>query len=361
MDSENRSSIEAKVKNLALGAAIMSFITALVASAAMILLTDVGLIGLAIGAAVGVVLLAITYFVILSPAANISTDAKKDASNLATAASAMAVGNFSATLRTDAADELGQIEGALAQMAVVQKELTKDVENFTKRHINGENSGIIDDKQYAGEYRDMVRNLNSMASAYSKTAISIEDTIKALENGEFSGRMASRQFDVLRANMEKMSREIQNAQSAEASLTSELEKSKEELANAKRDIENLRMEASTARSEANNAEREASNSRREADRAKSEVARLNDRLKSTVGTTPGMRTSMSPTNTAATATKTTPPAAATAPLKTMFNTPSPPPKQRRFDGVTPANVKSVKINAPSGAHVYDRRDFGKFS
>jgi exonuclease VII small subunit len=342
-------SIEKKVKQLAFGAAVTGVLTAVFIVIFLFIVSEPDAVAIGVSAGVGIVVALIGFFAVFSTASNISAETKKDASALATAASAMAVGNFSAALRTEGADELGQIEGAMAQLLLVQKELTKDIENFARRQSNGEITSLIDDKPYAGSYREMVKNINSIAAAHATEAASLEEAVNMLEHGDFKGRMPSKQLDNLRLHLEKMSREVEAAQTAEVAAKNELTKTKEDLANAKRDADSARTEASMARSDAATAERELTTARREAERAKGEAARLNDRLKTTGIATPGTRTAMSPL-----------PAGTPTALKTMYNSPTPSPRPRSILDGAPSAIKSVKINAPSGAHVYDRKDFGKF-
>lgn len=134
-------------------------------------------------------------------------------------------------------------------------------------------------------------------------------------------------IDELRAELETANRELNAVQKAVEIAKAEADAAKAETANAREEISKLRSEVTDAQAEARASEREAGVARREAERLQ---ARLNSATKI-------QQSSFMP-------------AAVKKPSVTS------PASTTRFAPTPPAR----KIVAPSGAHVYDSKDFGKF-
>lgn len=348
-----RSTIGSKFKKLALVAAVLAFLAAAGAVLGLFMFAEISGGDMVIGFVIAIVVAAIGYFIVLSMAGGWSAETVDEASRLATTISAMAVGNFNANLHTDSPAELGQIEGALAQLVMVQKGISKDIETGLRT------GSVIDEKPYAGAFRDMVKNINTMAANYEGANASLAAAIKALTNAD--SRAASfnaktevgMAFDELRRKVEALTKEAKEATSAASSARQEADNAKNELENTKRDMNTAREEAANARREASAANTEAQAAKREAAAAKRDADRVTNQLRTTTGIKPA--TAKPPS---ATPTATAPPA---APRPT---TPRPAPRPAKasasaFDDA-PSTSKSIKITAPDASHIYDSKNFGKY-
>ncbi|MCL2387042.1 MAG: methyl-accepting chemotaxis protein, partial [Defluviitaleaceae bacterium] len=213
----------AKMRSLALIAAVIGFVAALASLLGLFVFTDLSGGAFVIGLVIAVVIILIGLGIMMAVISGWSNEAVKEAGLLATATSAMAVGNFNSNLRTGSADELGQIEGALAQLALVQKELIKDVDGLAKSHAQGNTDRLIDEKHYAGDYRGVVRGINSTISNYVDSNVAIAGILKAFSNGDLNAKMpalagrnseVNKAIDNLRTRIETMDREVQSSISA---------------------------------------------------------------------------------------------------------------------------------------------------
>ncbi|MCL2456432.1 MAG: hypothetical protein FWD19_02645 [Defluviitaleaceae bacterium] len=317
--------IEKKFKNLAVGA----FFVAIFAAAGAIFGGS-----LAVGGAIGAAIALIGFFILHSTAAAYASDTKNEANQIATTISSMAAGNFSANFRGDSKTELGQIEAALSQFSAAQKNFTNEIESFTRN----ENFILIDEKKYSGNYRETVKGINAMATNHAEISAAIAAAMKALANENSYGANFSYKneignaFSDLRKKFEAMNRDLRDAVSA-------AEKAQAEIVFAREQTEAAKKDAAKSREEANEARHKAATAQREADRANSQL-RSASPLKKPVPIAP--RPAPAPTPAIRTA------SAPTAPTKLAGANDS------------PTVIKSVKISAPSGAHEYDRRDYGKY-
>jgi len=360
----NRFPIDAKLKRMALCAAVLAVVAVWVTLLCLTLFADLGWGGVGIGMAVSLVLAGLGYALIRSVASSWAAETVKDASELAQAASAMAVGNFSATFNTGIPDEIGQVEGAFAQLLLVQREFFKDIDSFVKRHNAGE-AGAINESNYGGDYRNMIMGINGIVSNYRNAETALTTAINALVDGDLSAKNsygkkseAELALEGLRKKLETLTRDLQAATSvAEASTrdatvaSEQAEKIKQELVQAREETATARREASAANSSATAAKREADTARREADRANSQLKTMTSRttmparpMAGLGGALPAPAAGMTPPKTPGTAIISAPAA----------------PKLRSGDHSSVPTIKSVKIVAPSGAHEYDRKDMGKF-
>jgi uncharacterized phage infection (PIP) family protein YhgE len=313
----NRPTIEYKMKRLAVNAVVLTLVAAAASFAGLFLFTDLPLNVLSIGFGIAAVIAVIGYFILNSAADTWANETKNEVSHLAATASAFAVGNFSANLRSDSATELGQIEGALAQLSKTQKSLTKDVESLARR-----GDTLIDDKAYSGTYQDMAKVINSIVTSHTESINAIARAMNALANGNLAAvnlqkSEAANAYSELRRKIETMSRELQTA-------VTNAEKAKAEIQTAREQTEAARYEASKAKEEANEA-------RREVSAVNSELNMLRRESNRTPMRTTGAR-----------------PAVPSSPSRVSSQSDS------------PAAIKSVKVDAPSGSHEYDRRDYGKY-
>ncbi|MCL1882765.1 MAG: HAMP domain-containing protein [Defluviitaleaceae bacterium] len=344
----NRISITQRMKNIAMGAMVLAVIVALV-TMGWVFLFENRLIGLAIA----IVIAVIGWLILHSVANSSATEIITDASKLAQAASAMAVGNFTAQLRTDSPDELGQIEGALAQLILVQRGLAKDIDALVKRSATGDTAILIDEKIYGGEFRDLVRKINSSVTGNAALISSISNAIKTLSSGDMKTHSmalkseAGIALEELRKKLETMNRDLTTAISEAEIAKKDAVKAREEAADARRDITFAREEASAARREISAANAEAAAARREADNARREA----------------QRTQLRPITSPMSARQT--PASAIPKPASRPTSPQPPsrpdpdaPRLVSYD--SSPGPKSVKIIAPSAAHEYDKRDYGKY-
>ncbi|MCL1844157.1 MAG: hypothetical protein FWF79_10125 [Defluviitaleaceae bacterium] len=356
MESDNRKTIEANMKRLVLTAVFLVFFTAVVVLAALWwFLDDLSIINVGAGMGIAAVFSFIWYFSLSAAATALAESAIKDASALATAASAMAVGNFGTSLRGGTEDEFGQIEVALAQLSMVQAGLIKDVNTLVKHHAQGNTDALIDEKPYAGDYRALVTGINSMVSDYANSLFAIAEVAKSFSDGELKVRFSplsgkksevNKAIENLRQSIETMSREKQTAQASANSAKDEAENLNRQLVAAREDAAYARRDASEARHAASAAEREASTAKREADRAKEEARKAAERLKT--ATAPIVQRPV-------TQAMPKPEPAPSVPQ----NKPTYPKLTSHTSAPAPA-IKSVKVVAPSGAYEYDSKDLGKF-
>lgn len=346
----NPMSIEAKMKRLIGFAFALAFVAALAIPLVVLFLQGAENVNaIALGGIFGAVILVVISAVLLAKWAECAKKMATDASRLATVASAIAVGNLSEQLRTDAPDEIGQIEGALAQLALVQRGFAKDVSDFVRRHSQGDSAARIDEKLYAGNYVEMITGINATVSGLANSVATAANTAKALADGDLkasfsSGRKSEADIalEELRKKLEVQVRELSEVQAAAvlardvaAAAKQEVEIAKREAANAREDTTAAKREASAASAEAAAAKRDSATARREAERAVSQ-------LKSATAIVPRMG-KVTPASTLA-----------TRPLDPSV------PRLRSHDSAPAPALKSVKVAAPSGAHEYDRRDFGKY-
>lgn len=316
MNSENLFTIKSKMKRLALGSGIAGFAAIFVFLICLLFFADLNILAFGIGLGISFVFVIVWCFIFLSVGFTWAAEIINDASRLAKAAYAMAAGDFSATFRPNAADELGQIEGALAQIAQVNKGLAKDIDAFAKRHTQGDTFGLIDEKHYVGEYRDLI--------------LAINNTVSRLEMKSLD---ASNELESLRKNLDALQLEFKASVAA-------TEAAREETSLARRDI-------ATANAEAAAAKREASFAKRESERA---AAQLKSASASRLS-------------------KVSPPASKTmtvdlqkpqTKLETSILLKPPVPKLTRHDSASAPFIRVTKSHVPSGAHEYDSKDFGKF-
>jgi methyl-accepting chemotaxis protein len=324
-------SVEERMKGLVVQALIFSAVAAVVVPAVVLLLSNAeNATTFAIGGIVAaIVVIGIGALMLFGKAAENAKEMTSDAARLATAASAMAVGNFSERLRTDAASELGQIEGALAQLSQVHQDLRKDFDGLSKEK-----------------------------AAFEKSATDAENIAKALANGDLRVNCGRGALDELRRKMEALTQELSTAQNAVENAKKEIAAAKDATENAKRDAVVAREDATRARSEvsaanaeANAAKRDASNARREADRLAAQQSR--PAFGGATAVKPATTTTTRPAATATVA----PRSAATPASPKLTETPS---SARLRSHDAPQSSQSVKITAPSASHIYDSRDFGKF-
>ncbi|MCL2225964.1 MAG: hypothetical protein FWB96_13430 [Defluviitaleaceae bacterium] len=345
---ENYVSIEAKLKKLVLQAFCFAAVAAVVIPVAVLLLQSEDNASMfAIGGIVAAgIILALGCLVLMAKATEHASEIISGSSHLAKSASAMAVGNFNERLRTDVFSELGQIEGALAQLSEVQTGLAKDIDKFTRAYSQGNSAAAIDEKLYSGNYREIIRGINSAVSGLEKSSENTANTAKALVRGEYratynSGRKteADNALEELRKKMETINGELQDAQKALALAKNEADDAKREVTSARQDLSRTRDELSAANAEVAAAKREVA------------AARRGDSGRATSAPRPAI----SPMQRATTA----PPP---RPMPPRPTTPSPAsqPLSSLCANDDQGSAKSVKITAPSGAHEYDRKDYGKY-
>lgn len=277
---------------------------------------------------VGAACLGMICLVLQKKSAELAAQMKNDEGRLAAAVSAMAEGKF-------------VNESALAQLVAVQKDFAKDIDAFARGQMLGDGN-LLDEKKYAGCYRDMILGINKAAEKHIDSAATIESAIKSLANGE-SVRVPAVLED-LRKKIDEMNRELQVANSAAESAKNDAEKAREEAASVKRELVTVREAESAARREASAAANEAAAARREASTARREADRATTLRPPTTTTTPR---AVPPRPMVAPAPSVPRPSVAVEKLPSHNSSPAP-------------AIKSLKIEAPCGAHEYDSKDFGKF-
>ncbi|MCL2357092.1 MAG: hypothetical protein FWC70_08050 [Defluviitaleaceae bacterium] len=326
-----RDSFEGKMKNLAVLAAGLVALATAMTLLVLFVASGLSLVQLVAGVSCAVVFSLLCYLVMRTSAGNQAVETKGDASNLAKAASAMAVGDFSPLFRTDISDELGQIELALSQLAQVQKAIIRDIDAISR------SGTLIDENNYSGEFRETARKINAMVAAHADADAAVLESLKSIESGDAKGRVSlgrtetAAVIEELRKKTELLVREHQSALSAAESAKKEAESSREDAAAARREAVAAQDDAVTARREASSAATDAANARREAAAAERRAERLRPPV-------------------VAGATK--PIIQRTAPVSNV-------PRLAFRDAATPA-LKSTKITVPSGAHEYERKDYGKY-
>ncbi|MCL2047094.1 MAG: hypothetical protein FWG87_00060 [Defluviitaleaceae bacterium] len=363
---ENHSSIEQKIKRLAAHGAIFAFIASIVSIFAAFILAEMEMglaLGLVIGLAVASAVVLVGYITINSTATAWTAEIKNEAAQLTTAVSAIAEGNFSAML-TDSSSELGQIGEALAQLMTVQRALTKDMEALSRRGLD--NGELVDERQYSGNYRDMVKGVNSLVTDCTAAAATITEALRALAKDDFSlpysykFAEAGTAVQELRKKLEAMGRELRDAASVAEKASAEAEEARTQLRTAREEAEKAREEANNARHEATTARNEAATARREAERAARGriVADVSPRTsffkpKAVVSQVSQVSQSERPTLRAvASGVKKADSVKKDDGAKKIDSA-------KKTDGTAPV-IKSIKVSAPSSAHIYDSRDFGKY-
>jgi len=353
--------MHSKMKRLALVAAVLAFCSALASLGGLFIFTDLSATDFGIGIAIAFVVILIGYFIVLSMASAAANETGNAASQLAKTASAMAAGNFNINLQTGVSDEIGQVESALSQLSQIQKNLSKDIEAFAKRHAQGDMANLIDENNYNGDYRELVKRINNTVSSYTDLISAISEAINALAIGDLKSHSLPPRSEVgnaledLRRKFETMNRELQNSLSAAEAAKKETEVARDEIASARKDAAFAREDASSARRDADTARREADTAKRDADTARRDAQRATGQFKPAAPTASATRPAVTPRSAI------TPRPAVT----TRTETPKPPPtapasSARKLNSNDAAPSLKAKIIAPSGAHEYDRKDYGKY-
>jgi len=277
-------------------------------------LLDWGAFGIGFGVSAGIVI--VMRLRLWSDISTFTNELTTDANRLIKSASEMAAGNFNERLRTDSPNELGQIENALAQLSEAHKNLLKDIDT-----------------------------LKNTVSGFEKSAESTANIAKALSSGDYKASFSTgiktetdNALEELRKKLETLNREFSDAQKAIEIAKKDAAVARDEAADAKREIVSVREENTKARSELSAANAEAAAAKRDAATARREADRLTAQLK------PGTAVQRSTFTASKPATTVTPSAT----------------KLRSHDSAPPTALRTGKVVAPSGAHIYDSKDFGKF-
>jgi len=240
--------------------------------------------------------------------------------------------------------EIEQAELAHDQLSQMQKNLFRDIDTLSK------NGTAIDAAKYSDEFGEVVQKINAIISSQANIDAAVVMSLKNLESGDLKispvlGRTEiGAATDDLRKKIENIHREHQSALASAETAKKDAEIARIEVATARRETAIAREDATIARREASTANTDAANARREAAAAERRAERF--RPAGVAGATKPMpaRTTYSPLS---------PPAASARDdirSTRRFSTP----------GATVPSLKSTKIVAPSGAHEYDRKDYGKY-
>jgi len=296
----NYTTIEQRLKNMAVGAAVLAFITTISVVIGIIMIAEIGTNYLVIGCGVSAFISMTGYFIMRTVAGTWAGEVKEEAEKLTKSLSEFSAGNLPLNLRSDKQTELGQIEAAVVQFSMTQKSLLRDVETLSKLSTN---SNVIDENTHAGNYREMVKGINKIYVNFTESESVVFD---------------------LKRNNEQISRDL-------AALVSAVEKSRAETETAKTQATDARNEIEKIREELNKVSRELTKA--EESLRKTEQA---PRPSAFANRTAGAGFSRTSEN-----------RLATSSTRARSNDP-------------PAAIKSIKIEAPSGAHEYDRKDYGKY-
>jgi len=346
-------------------------------------------------------LLAVGFIVFIFVASSVADSITNPANKLVNAITAMEQGNFDTPLRADGENEIGLIEYALAKLSDSQKALISGMETQVSslkadsETINNELKSILSAMQ-SGElsYRtnnnlgEVAATLNTIISTVQKPIIEATFMAQDLAKGNFSSRISgsymgepeglktalNKTAELVSEYAEDVSQTLKNISDGRADK--QLRQNYQGTFSATSSAVNaLSTKFNNLTSQLRTAEDEVRRGLSEINSLKTEMSRPS-RLSApaprpvsfTPASAPAPRPAYTPPQPAKTATPrsltpATPPA--TRPkigeLKAVdLCSGLPPATPTRKRAVPPAKTKSVKIVAPSGAHEYNRRDFGKY-
>jgi methyl-accepting chemotaxis protein len=105
------------------------------------------------------------------------------------AADDWAQGKISELPRTNAEGDLGQLENHMAALSATTSKLKTDLAALNKKQAAGDMEALLEDKGYAGEYKDIVKDINAVIKGYNQDIALMLEHTRRFGQGDFTASM----------------------------------------------------------------------------------------------------------------------------------------------------------------------------
>ena len=331
-----RESIIDKIKRIPVIALIFVVVAAFLPLVVLLLLGEYEVSSLIIPLVVGFGVLIASIVVIILVANKAAEPLQQDLQNLKDRLASVVAGNFSSESKTEY-EELAMVEEDVLKLSASLKQMVAGTKGLAQGRI-------LDVRAFPGEFKEMATGLNDLMSGYVNNERSSRESLQTAMN------LLNSDLKAVAGSLNSNRRSLRVNPSSYPSEWKEV-------------AENLKKYVDEAEALINSKNEELTQMKRQADDLKKQVDNLNQSIASQrqpAYSAPPVRASIaqqqvfnrnsSPRQTAT--------GRANLSMSTLeAGTTSP---DRRATRHNPPPIKSTKVVAPSGAHEYDKRDFGKY-